>query len=191
MKKNKISKTGIIVAILLLAVGFAAVSTTLYITGFINIGPNKEDFEQKVVFKTATVGEGQGTAEVDDGGKSITFSTQVMKSIGEESVLTYTIENGSVYDAVLGELKCGPKVENDPTYTALVGEGELKYITITPANSLSGTELKSGATSGSDTITVKMKRSYAGDNNQTVEFTCTMEVKTKQEANNNSTENQD
>ncbi len=33
MKKNKTAKTGIIVAILLLAVGFAAITTTLVING--------------------------------------------------------------------------------------------------------------------------------------------------------------
>lgn len=173
MKRNKVSKTGIIVAILLLAIGFATVSTVLYINGVINIGPNTQDFEDKVIFKSASVGDGQGTAEITDNGKSIKFVTQVMKSINEVSTLTYTIENGSQYDAVIGELTCVAK-KDDPN-AGLIGT----YVTITPANALKDTELKSGATSDSDTVTVKMIKSYAGDNDKTVEFTCTLNVDNK------------
>lgn len=174
MKKNKISKTGIIVAILLLAVGFATVSTVLYINGVINIGPNSKDFEDKVIFKTATVGNGQGTASISADGKSILFTTQVMKSINEESVLTYTIENGSIYDAVLGTLTCTPNAD-DPN-KGLIGT----YVSIIPANTLKDTDLLSGDISSADTVTVKMTKSYAGDTNQTIGFTCELEVNNKQ-----------
>lgn len=175
MKKNKVSKTGIIVAILLLAIGFATVSTVLYINGVINIGPNTQDFEDKVIFKTAEIDNGYAVtnAEIAQDGKSITFTTPVMKSINEVYTLSYTIENGSQYDAVIGELTCVAK-KDDPN-AGLIGT----YVTITPANALKDTELKSGDTSDSDTVTVKMIKSYAGDNDKTVEFTCTLNVDNK------------
>lgn len=173
MKKNIFSKTGIIVAILLLAIGFATVSTVLYITGFINIGPNAKEFDEKVIFKTASVENEKGSVEILDEGKSLKFTTQTMKNIGEVSTVTYTIENGSQYDAEIGSLSCVAK-EGDPN-ADLIGT----YITITPANGLEGTELSSGDTSDSDTVTVKMIKSYNGDDNKTVEFVCTLNVEHK------------
>ena len=38
-------KKGILLVVLLLAVGFAAVTTTLFINGTTNIGTNKDDFD--------------------------------------------------------------------------------------------------------------------------------------------------
>ena len=41
--------------LLLLGIGFAAVSTTLYINGTVNIKADTQNFEENVIFKTATV----------------------------------------------------------------------------------------------------------------------------------------
>ena len=42
-------KTGLIIAILCMAIGFAAVSTTLYINGTATIKSNDKDFKEKKV----------------------------------------------------------------------------------------------------------------------------------------------
>lgn len=169
MKKRNSMKTGIIVAVLTLAVGFAAVTTTLIINGTINIVPDTQDFEEKVIFKTATVDPTNGTATIAADGKSITFTTHELKSIDETSTLTYTIENGSQYGAMIGELTC---TSEDTAYTT--------YVDVTAGNALKDTTLAKGATSGNDTVVVKLKRSYAGtetDNAaKTISFTCTMNV---------------
>ena len=68
MKKNKTAKTGIIVAILLLAVGFAAITTTLVINGTAKIVPDSENFEKNVIFTDATASEG-ATATISEDGK--------------------------------------------------------------------------------------------------------------------------
>lgn len=173
MKKRNSMKTGIIVAVLLLTVGFAAVTTTLIINGTINIVPDTQDFEEKVIFKTATVDPTSGTATIASDGKSITFTTHELKSIDETSTLTYTIENGSQYGAKIGDLTC---TSEDTAYTT--------YVEVTAGNALSGTTLAKGTTSGEDTVVVKLKRSYAGaegvetgkDVAKTISFTCTMNV---------------
>ena len=77
MKKNKTAKTGIIVAILLLAVGFAAITTTLVINGTAKIVPDSENFEKNVIFTEATATEGA----------TATISTQKVKKI-TEGILT-------------------------------------------------------------------------------------------------------
>lgn len=178
MKKRNSMKAGIIVAVLLLAVGFAAVTTTLVINGTINIVPDTENFEKEVVFATASVDETSATAGstavIAEDGKSITLTTHELKSINETVTLTYTVENGSAYDAKFNAMTC---TSDSAAYNV--------YVTATPANVLETTytasaPLAAGQTSVSDTVTVKMIKSYAGtaENNDAVSavITCSMNV---------------
>ncbi len=169
MKNKRKNQIGIIVAILLLAVGFAAVTTTLYINGTARIVPDTEGFASEVIFATADVDNESASAEIADAGKSITFTTQDLKNIDDQVVLTYSIKNDSDYNASLGELTC---TSEDPDYAT--------YLTVTPANGLSGTTLNKGATSDTDTVTVKMIRSYVGGEKE-ISFNCTIDA-TAQEA---------
>ena len=71
-------KASIVVFILLLTIGFAAISTTLVINGNAVVGENAEDFE--VIFTKATLdGEDVYTRVVDDTKKVITFETNELK----------------------------------------------------------------------------------------------------------------
>ena len=91
-------KKGILLVVLLLAVGFAAVTTTLFINGTTNIGTNKEDFE--VYYSKALVNGVEDNTVIQDD-THIVF-TQEMKSVGETYVLDYDVTNGSRnYDAAL------------------------------------------------------------------------------------------
>ena len=188
MNKKSGVRTGIVVLVLLLAVGFAAVTTQLVINGTINIGANTEDFENNVIFKTATHtgateinGETAGTAEISADKKSITWTTQVLDNIGETATLTYNVQNNSQYDAALGQLKCswGTTYDEATAATSLSNE----YITVAPANGLNGTTLTKGAItdttniSANDTILVTQIKSYVGEGNQSTTsytFTCQM-----------------
>ena len=74
------------VAILLLAVGFAAVSTTLIINGNTKISENTDDFS--VIFTAASLdGQDVYANVIDDTKKIITFETSDLKTLNQISVL--------------------------------------------------------------------------------------------------------
>ena len=138
--------------LLLLGIGFAAVSTTLYIQGTVNIKADQEGFQNKVVFKSVSLnGTDISASAIIDSGKKISFTTEALKSINETATLKYTIENTSQYAARIGSLTCTP---TDTTANT--------YLTLTATNALNNTLLAKNATSTEDTVTVEMIRSYAG-----------------------------
>ena len=100
MKKTKKS---ILILVLLLTVGFAAVTTTLYINGTLHLGANATDFETNVIFTKAeltysdTTKTAVTTGLISEDGKTITFETDTLKSIDETATLTYDISNNSQY----------------------------------------------------------------------------------------------
>lgn len=176
MKKNKSTKLGIVIAVLLLAIGFAAVTTTLYINGTAKIVPGT--FDGDVVFKTAEMDTDETqagmqdtgtTAVISEDGKEITFTTQTFNTIGDYAVLHYTIENKSQYDAVLGNISCEALEGHETNYST--------YLTVTPSTNLDGTTLASKTTSGDATVKVEMKRSFVGEENETsrtISYKCTI-----------------
>lgn len=182
MKKNKTAKTGIIVAILLLAVGFAAITTTLVINGTAKIVPDSENFEKNVIFTEATATEG-ATATISTDGKTITFTTQEMKNIGDEATLTYKIKNASQYDALIGSITCEAPKSETATETANA-DAYGKYLTVTPSNGLNGTTVAKGTTSAtSDTVKVVQKRSFVStdtETTKTITFKCTIPATAKE-----------
>ena len=96
MKKS--AKIGMLILVLFLAVGFAAVTTTLVLNGSAFLGANQEDFD--VYFSKASTDEG-GTAVIDSTTRrEITYTTKELKSIGDTATLNYTVYNNSTnYDA--------------------------------------------------------------------------------------------
>lgn len=174
MKKNKTVKTGMLVAIGFLAVGFAAVTTTLNINGTAVIGSNSDEFNENVVFSTET---GKAPTLVDSttktttaptvsaDGKTITFQTPAMDTINETVTLSYNVQNKSTeYNAKLGSMAC-----------TVEGTDAASYVTVTPANGLVNTVVNAGSTTATaDTVEVKMIKSYVGDTNATYTINCTM-----------------
>lgn len=177
MKKNKTAKTGIIVAILLLAVGFAAITTTLYINGTAVIKPDDENFKENVIFTDvdvdATAKAAGATATLSADSKTITFTTQEMKSIGDTAVLSYKIKNGSQYVAQIGSISCAATTDESTN-----ADDYLKYLTVTAADGLKDTKLAAGVTSDTDTVTVTQKRSFVsnteGVTSKTITYVCTI-----------------
>ena len=156
--------------LLLLGIGFAAVSTTLYINGTVNIKADTQNFEENVVFKTATVDSESAaagtTASISSDGKTITLTTHKLKSIDETVTLDYTIENKSQYNAELGALTC---TSTDSDWST--------YIALTEKNALNGTTVAKSTTSSADQVEIKMIRSYAGttdSNDKSFTFECTL-----------------
>lgn len=152
-------KIGIVVAIMFLAVGFAAVTTTLNITGTTVIGPNDTNFQQNVTFNSATLTHngtnvsGASLGKTINNNDTINITIPAMQSIGDSYVLNYTIRNDSQYNAKLGVLNC--TISNNKVTAS-------EYVTVTPLNSLKGTVLARNDVSTIDTVRVEMVKSFNG-----------------------------
>ena len=114
MKRKKI----MLLVVLLMAVGFAAVSTTLYINGQTKINANQEDFN--VIFTKAILdGEDKSSSVISEDGTTITYSTNDLMSLGQKSILDFTVKNNSKqYDASV-KIKCEPEGENVNIYYSI------------------------------------------------------------------------
>ena len=117
-------KRNIIILVVMLIVGFAAVTSTLVINGVLNIGENSDDFN--IIFTSAKL---DGTKRDDVIGSdkiSITYETKTLTTIDEESVLDYEVTNTSRnYDAEV-DIVCNIIDEN-----ANVIEGNSIYVDMT------------------------------------------------------------
>ncbi len=103
------NKKGLIIAlILLMSIGFAAVTTTLIINGKTTIAENESDYQ--IYFSGATLNKEDYTNEIiSKDKKTITFET-ILKNENETSTLTYDVTNAStMYDA---SAKVTVKVDN-------------------------------------------------------------------------------
>lgn len=159
MKIKKMGKAGILLAVLLIGVGFAAITTTLTINGTAKIGPNQTNFTNNVIFGTATATTGS-TATLSTDKRAVTFTTAELTTVGDTATLTYTIKNSSQYGATVGSVTC---TSTDSKYST--------YVTVTPSRTTNLTVAK-GATSEEETVTVKLKKSYP-ETTTTIAFTCT------------------
>ena len=98
MKDKK--KVMILVIVLLLAVGFAAVSTTLILNGTLGVGTNKADFDVRFIVAKVNDVDVSSTAISEDG-KTITYEVELENS-DSRADLDYTIlNNSSQYDAAV------------------------------------------------------------------------------------------
>lgn len=81
--------------ILFLTIGFAGVTTTLYIASKTKIGFN-ENFYDEIYFSKSVEDNIDTSGEsISDSGKKITYKTKELKTIGDKSILEYTILNNS------------------------------------------------------------------------------------------------
>ncbi len=185
------TKKSIVVLIVLLAIGFAAVTTTLTINGTIKLGANAKNFQDNLVFTRASLDYSDATktditdvtgagAEGDklrilDNGKSISFTTETLKSIGESVTLSYDITNNSQYGAEFTGITCdvydGAVVDEamknaNPEYITLevqdfknpLAEGETEQ---------TNKKIASKGKIENQTIKVTMKKSYVGTETET------------------------
>ena len=132
------NKSILILAIILMSIGFAAVSTTLIINGNARVSENNEDFS--VIFTKASLdGEDVYSSIVDDTKKVITFTSKDLSKVGDSSTLTYEVTNNSAnYDA---EVQVNCKVKDDATvkYTSIKNELENNATVVKAKETLNGT----------------------------------------------------
>ncbi len=153
-------KSMLIVAILLMSIGFAAISTTLVINGNANVSENNEDFS--VIFTSASIdGNDVYSTAVDETKKTITFTTSELKTLNQTSVLTYEVTNNSSnYDANV-TVTCVPKEGTTAKYTSIKNKLENDATVVKAKSSVNGT------------LTVTLDK--VSTENVTEEYTCKLE----------------
>ncbi len=131
-------KSMLIVAILLMSIGFAAVSTTLVINGNAKVSENEEDFS--VIFTAASIdGKDVYSSVIDDTKKIITFETSELKTLNQTSILTYEVTNNSSnYDAEV-KVTCVPKEGTTAKYTSIKNKLDNDATVVKAKESLNGT----------------------------------------------------
>ena len=152
-------RASIVVAILLLAVGFAAISTTLVINGSAKVGENTEDFD--VIFTKASLdGTDVYDTVIDSTKKIINFTTSDLKTLNQKSVLTYEVTNNSSnYDAEV-EVNCKIKDSTAAKYTSIENILEGNATVIKAKETVNGT------------LTVTLNKTATEE--VTEEYTCTI-----------------
>ena len=131
-------KSAIIIAIILMSIGFAAVSTTLIINGNIKVSENNEDFS--VIFTAASIdGKDVYSTAVDETKKTITFTTSELKTLNQTSILTYEVTNNSSnYDANV-TVTCVPKEGTTAKYTSIKNKLDNDATVVKAKTSVNGT----------------------------------------------------
>jgi len=131
-------KSMLIIAILLMSIGFAAISTTLIINGNAKVSENNEDFN--VIFTAASLdGKDVYTTAVDETKKTITFTTSELKTLNQTSILTYEVTNNSSnYDAEV-KVTCVPKEGTTAKYTSIKNKLENDATVVKAKETLNGT----------------------------------------------------
>ena len=153
-------KSMLIVAILLMSIGFAAVSTTLIMNGNAKVSENEEDFS--VIFTAASLdGKDVYSTVVDDTKKIITFETSELKTLNQTSILTYEVTNNSSnYDAEVS-VTCVPKGGTTAKYTSIKNKLDNDATKVLAKSSVNGT------------ITITLNKTAT--ENVTEEYTCNLE----------------
>ncbi len=153
-------KSMLIVAIILMSIGFAAISTTLVINGNAKVSENQDDFS--VIFTAASIdGKDVYNSVVDDTKKIITFTTSELKTLNQTSVLSYEVTNNSSnYDANV-TVTCVPKDGTTAKYTSIKNKLENDATVVKAKTSLNGT------------LTVTLNKTAT--DSVTEEYTCKLE----------------
>ena len=153
-------KSMLIVAIILMSIGFAAISTTLVINGNAKVSENNEDFS--VIFTAASIdGNDVYSTAVDDTKKIITFTTSELKTLNQTSILTYEVTNNSSnYDANV-TVTCIPKTGTTAKYTSIKNKLENDATVVKAKETLNGT------------LTVTLNKTAT--DSVTEEYTCKLE----------------
>ena len=131
-------KSMLIVAIILMSIGFAAISTTLIINGNAKVSEDQDDFS--VIFTAASIdGKDVYSSIVDDTKKIITFETSELKTLNQTSILTYEVTNNSSnYDAEVN-VTCVPKDGTTAKYTSIKNKLDNDATVVKAKESVNGT----------------------------------------------------
>ena len=97
-KKKSFVALALVVAVLVLGVGYALTTIDLKVNGDITVSPDDSNFDVNFTdAKITTAGTlaGQTDAATKGDGKTATLSVKTLKTVGEKVVVEYTITNNS------------------------------------------------------------------------------------------------
>ena len=151
-------KRNIMILVFMLVIGFAAVSTTLVINGNLNIGYN-EDFSSSVVYTRAETED--GTAEINQNEKNITFETKKLENVSETATLEFDVTNKSRNYNASVTINCGLK-ENFESFSEYLN---VETDIVSPFK-LESSETKTGR------LVVTLKKAYDKALETTAEIEC-------------------
>lgn len=177
----RINKKLMLLALLGLAIGFATVSTVLYIRGTINLMPDEEGFKEGVIFYDyAFTNADDGTIDAaNTTGKTITFTTKDLSNVGDKAVLSYKIKNNSYYDANITGITCYFTAANTKDEKSTQTAKTNDYVKITPeAGFFPTTVAKQGGVSEATTLTVEQIKSYIGEDDLDLVYQCVIDATT-------------
>lgn len=165
MKKSKQKKL-LFMTVLLIMVGFAAVSTTLVLNGTLNLMGDIESFDADVIFTRAET-EKEGSALIDKTTKkTITFTSKELSKVNESATLEFDITNKNrMYDAI-ATINCN----------TTIGE-YVDYITVVPNKNeyeIGSSETVAGS------LTATVIKAYDKEEAIDIPFTCNLEVRAQE-----------
>ena len=163
-------------AVMLLGVGYAALSDTLDITGSADINQSaaEEAFNEDIIFTSAVANETGNTASVNaDNKDKASFTANTLKGKGDKATFTFTIANNGDVDAtVTPKLAAGTSGNTEPDYFSITSDwagatktleaGKTITYTVTvellktPTETVSGSfliELKAESVGGQEEVT--------------------------------------
>ncbi len=151
-------KRNVIILVVMLIVGFASVTSTLVINGNLNIGYN-EDFSSSVVYTRAETED--GTAEINQDEKNITFETKKLENVSETATLEFDVTNKSRNYNASVTINCGLK-ENFESFSEYLN---IETDIVSPFK-LESSETKTGR------LVVTLKKAYDKALETTAEIEC-------------------
>ena len=160
MKNRKGLISLMLVAVLLLGIGYAALSDTLDITGSADVNQSaaEEAFNEDIFFSAAVANEAGNTASVNaDNNDKASFTAATLKGKGDKVTFTFTIKNDGDVDATVTPKLNASLGNTNPEYFSISSDwaGEAKVLTAhsevtytltvellkTPTNTISGSFL--------------------------------------------------
>ena len=127
MKNRKIVVVAfLLIAMLLLGVGYAALTDTLDITGSadVNLTDLEKEYENEIYFSDAVANDGQpNTASVNaDNNDKASFSAKSLLHKDETTSFTFTIQNDSQYDVTVTPKLNATLGNTNPTYFEITSD---------------------------------------------------------------------
>ena len=113
----------LVVAVMLLGIGYAALTDVLDITGSVDVNQSaaQNEFDQDIYFSAAVANQEGNTASVNnDNNDKASFSAKTLKLKGDKVTFTFTIKNDGELDALV-----------TPKLNATLGNTNPEYFNIT------------------------------------------------------------
>ena len=133
MKNRKSLIAIMVLAVMLLGIGYAALTDTLDITGSADVNQSaaEEAFDQDIYFSAAAANEEGNTASVNaDNIDKASFTAKTLKGKGDKVTFTFTIKNDGDVDATVTPKLNASLGNTNPEYFAISSDwaGEAKVL---------------------------------------------------------------